>query len=402
MKKLMLLGGLRSLLPVIEAAHRYGIHVITVDYLPQNVAHAYSDEYYNVSILDKEAVLSLAQRLGIDGIMSFGVDPGVVTAAYVAEQLGLPFQCSYAAACVLQDKSKFRAFLSEHGFRVPQSKGYTDVESALIDFSTYEGDVMVKPVDAAGSKGVSRVSDISLLRVAVDTALSSSHVGQFIMEDYLEQEGASSDSDCFSVRGELVCCSFSNQYFDARAENPYVPSGVSWPSTMPAWAQDELHEELQRLMRLLEVDTGIYNVETRLCKNGKPYIMEVSARGGGPRLAEMLRYASGVDLIDAMVRAAVGMAVDGIAAPEYEGCWYEMILHADGAGVFERLDISEEWRKKYLVEEDVWVKEGEKVSPFTGANRAIGVLVLRFSGEEEMKTAMRESAENVCLRIVAQ
>ena len=30
MKKLMLLGGIRYLLPVIEAAHKMGVHVIAV------------------------------------------------------------------------------------------------------------------------------------------------------------------------------------------------------------------------------------------------------------------------------------------------------------------------------------------------------------------------------------
>ena len=85
-KKLMLLGGIRYLLPAIEAAHKHGYHVITVDYLPDNIAHRYSDEYHNVSIIDKEAVLQLAQKLQIDGILSFAVDPGVVTAAYVAEK----------------------------------------------------------------------------------------------------------------------------------------------------------------------------------------------------------------------------------------------------------------------------------------------------------------------------
>ena len=89
-KKLMLLGGLRYLLPVIEAAHDLGYYVITCDYLPNNIAHKYSDEYCNVSIIDKEAVLALAKNLQIDGIMSFAVDPGVVTAAYVQEQMGLP------------------------------------------------------------------------------------------------------------------------------------------------------------------------------------------------------------------------------------------------------------------------------------------------------------------------
>lgn len=89
-KKLMLLGGIRYLLPVIKAAHEQGYYVITADYLPDNIAHKYSDEYVNVSIIDKEAVLKVAQEKQIDGIMSFGVDPGVVSASYVQNKMGLP------------------------------------------------------------------------------------------------------------------------------------------------------------------------------------------------------------------------------------------------------------------------------------------------------------------------
>ena len=116
MKKLLLLGGLIYLKPVIDAAHKLGVHVITCDYLPDNIAHKYSDEYHNVSIVDKDAVLELAKRLKIDGIMSFAVDPGVVTAAYVAEQMGLPFAGTYSSVCILQNKDLFRRFLTENGF----------------------------------------------------------------------------------------------------------------------------------------------------------------------------------------------------------------------------------------------------------------------------------------------
>ena len=101
----MHLGGLRYLLPVIEEAHKLGVYVITADYLPNNIAHKFSDEYVNVSIIDKDAVLKAAQELKIDGILSHAVDPGVVSAAYVAEKMKLTFQCSYKAACILQDKS---------------------------------------------------------------------------------------------------------------------------------------------------------------------------------------------------------------------------------------------------------------------------------------------------------
>ena len=110
MKKLMLLGGSRYLMPVIEIAHKLGLYVITCDYLPENVAHKYSDEYLNISIIDKEAVLKAAKEHHIDGIMSFACDPGVATAAYVAEEMELPFQGSYKATEILQDKGLFRQF----------------------------------------------------------------------------------------------------------------------------------------------------------------------------------------------------------------------------------------------------------------------------------------------------
>ena len=48
MKKILLLGGLRYLIPVINAAHQQGYYVITADYLPDNYAHKFSDEYINI------------------------------------------------------------------------------------------------------------------------------------------------------------------------------------------------------------------------------------------------------------------------------------------------------------------------------------------------------------------
>ena len=384
-KKLMLLGGIRYLLPVIKAAHKHNIHVITVDYIPDNIAHKYSDEFHNLSILDKDAVLQLAQELKIDGIMSFGVDPGVVTAAFVAEKMNLPFQCSYEAACILQDKSRFRQFLREHNFNVPNAKGYICIEEALKDIDYYHWPVIVKPVDSAGSKGVSRVDKPEELPVAVRYALSEAHNGHFIIEDFLEKEGFSSDSDCFTVDGNFMFCSFSDQRFDEHAENPYTPAAYSWPSTMPKYAKEELTNELQRLMTLLHVKTGVYNVETRLCTNGKPYIMELSPRGGGNRLSEMLRYITHTDLIDNAVLNAVGEKIEEIQQPCYDGCLAEIILHSDKSGIFRKLIIDKEFEKQFVIEKDLWVENGDKVEGFTGANKAIGTLALHFSSHQELE-----------------
>ena len=398
-KKLMLLGGIRYLLPVIRAAQEQGYYVITADYLPDNIAHKYSDEYVNVSIIDKETVLKVAQEKQIDGIMSFGVDPGVVSAAYVQEKLGLPSFGPYESVCILQNKDRFRAFLLEHGFNVPKAKGYSEPNDALADQDVLDYPVIVKPTDSAGSKGVTRVNDKSQLKVAVEHAFDKSLSGHVIIEDFIEKQGCSSDTDSFSMDGMLKFVSFNSQHFDMNAANPYAPAAYSWPSTYSKEQEVYLTTEIQRLISLLGMKTCVYNIETRIGTDGKPFIMELTPRGGGNRLCEMLRYATNVDMITAITRYVVGDSVPEIEQRTYNGHWAEVILHAGKAGIFDHIEIAKDLPAE-VVEKDLWVTKGEYVNPFEGANDAIGTLVLRFDIEKEMVKAI----ENVSswLKVVVE
>ena len=384
----MLLGGLRYLKPVIDAAHKQGYYVITADYLPNNIAHKWSDEYCNVSIIDKEAVLREAQRLKIDGIMSFACDPGVVAASYVQNKMGLPSFGPFESVEILQNKDKFRAFLAKNGFNVPQAKGFDSVEAAMQEIYWYPWPVIVKPTDAAGSKGVTRVDKAEDLRPALEYAMEHSISGHIIVEEFIDKKGCSSDTDSMSVDGKLVFTSFCAQRFDAEATNPYTPAAYSWPSTFTKEEEAYLTSEIQRLITLLNLKTVVYNIEVRVAPNGKPYIMELTPRGGGNRLCEMLRYATGVDMITAITRAIVGDPIlEPIEQKPYNGHWAEIILHADESGIFDHLEISNDLPAE-IVEEDLWVENGDKVESFEGANNAIGTLVLRFQTAEELEDAI--------------
>jgi len=389
----MLLGGLRYLLPVIEAAHKQGYYVITADYLPDNIAHKYSDEYCNVSIIDKEAVLKEAQRLQIDGIMSFACDPGVVSASYVQNSMGLPSFGPFESVEILQNKDMFRAFLAKNGFNVPRAKGFDSVEAAMEEIYWYPWPVIVKPTDAAGSKGVTRVDKAEDLKPALEYAMEHSISGHIIVEEFIDKQGCSSDTDSMSVDGKLKFVSFCAQRFDVNATNPYTPAAYSWPSTFTKEQEAYLTSEIQRLITLLNLKTVVYNIEVRVAPNGKPYIMELTPRGGGNRLCEMLRYATGVDMITAITRAMVGDPIlEPIEQKTYNGHWAEIILHADKEGLFDHLEISKDLPAK-VVEEDLWVKKGDKVESFEGANNAIGTLVLKFQSAEELEKAITNQTE---------
>lgn len=387
MKKLLLLGGLRYLIPVIKEAKKLGYYIITCDYIPENMAHKFSDEYHNISITDREAVLSLAQKLQITGVMSFAVDPGVLTAAYVAEKMGLP-GCSLKSVEILQNKGLFREFLRKHNFTVPKAKAYRSFSEANNEIREFSLPIIVKPVDAAGSKGVTKVSDLENLEWAVNLSKKHSITDTFIIEEFIEAEGNPSDSDCFSINGELKIVTFSNQYFDKDSKNPFTPSAYSWPSGISTKNQKELTKELQRLINLLGLQTSLYNVEVREGKDGKAYIMEMAPRGGGNRLSEMVEYSTGLNLIRYAIKAAMGENFSIPKRETYKGNWAELILYSNREGNFYKLEI-DETVKDFLVEEDLWVKNGEKVYSFLAANYAIGTLVFNFNDKKQVENLIR-------------
>lgn len=144
--------------------------------------------------------------------------------------------------------------------------------------------------------------------------------------------------------------------------------------------------------------TAVYNIETREGTDGKAYIMEVSPRGGGNRLSECLRYATGVDMITNMVKYSVGLSLDEIKQESYNGCWAEIILHSDEPGVFDELWISDEISDN-VVERDLWIEKGTTVGGFEAANEAIGTLVLKFDSQEQIEEVLGNQTKYVKVKL---
>lgn len=388
MKKLMLLGGSSYLEAVIKTAHELGIYVITADYCPDNIAHKISDEYCNVSVVDKDEVLKIAMNKHIDGIMSFACDPGVTTAAYVAEKMNLPFQGSYESTCILQDKGKFRKFLADNNFNVPKAKKYFSIEDAMLDAETFDYPVIVKPVDSAGSKGVTKIDSKDQIEYAANLALKFSISKSFIIEKFITFDGFHSSTDVFTVEGKVKFCTYSDQLFDKHADNPYTPAYIIWPSTMKEENQKYLTSEIQRLMTLLKMKTGIYNIETCVGIDGKPYIMEVSPRGGGCKIAEIQNYAYNVNLIELEIKNAVGLHINEIHQSACDGCWCELVVHSERSGILENIFIRDDIKTNNLKVKNLTANKGDYVHSFTGANQSLGDIFIRFNTRKDLDQAL--------------
>ena len=170
-KKLLLLGGSAQQIVAIDTAKRLGYITVLCDYLPENPGQYHADKFYQISTTDKDAVLAVAKKEQIDGIIAYASDPAAPTAAYVAEKMGLPTN-PYQSVEILCNKDLFRKFLRENGMNAPQAGGYSTVEEALSDLQRFSLPVIVKPVDSSGSKGATVLHSWDSVKAALDFAFS--------------------------------------------------------------------------------------------------------------------------------------------------------------------------------------------------------------------------------------
>ena len=382
-KKVLMLGGSLYQTYAIKEAVRLGYYVISCDYMPNNPGHRYSHEYHNVSTTDKEAVLALAQKLNVDGIVAYASDPAAPTAAYVCEKLGLSTS-PYRSVEILSNKDLFRDFLQEHGFNCPKAMGFSKYEDALAHIDEFRMPVMVKPVDSSGSKGISKMLDKSQLQDFVEEALKYSCSKRFLIEEFIVKKGHQISGDAFSVEGKLVFHCLGNEFYDSNCDKDFAPLGECWPFQMDYKYIKDLVGQLQRLITLLNMKSTAYNVEAIVGTDDKVYILELGARSGGSLIPQVTEYATGVNMVTYVIKAAMGEDCSELKQVEPKGCWSNYMVHSNATGKFKNIEFDASFKQKHLVDWVTDIKEGDPVHKFRDAQDCIGELILKYDNMEEM------------------
>ena len=398
MKRVLMLGGSIYQTYAIKEAVKMGHYVITCDYLPDNPGHKYAHEYYNVSTTDKEAVLELAKKLEVDGIVAYASDPAAPTAAYVCEKLGLPTS-PYKSVEILSKKHLFRQYLTEHGFNVPKAKSYKTYEDAEKDMGTFHLPVMVKPVDSSGSKGINKMTDKSQLRTFVEDALSYSRDKIFLIEEFIVKNGPQISGDAFSVDGELVFHCLGNEFYSTKVDKDFAPLGECWPTIMPTEVIDMLVEDLQRLITSLDMKSNAYNVEAIYGEDGKVYILELGARSGGSLIPQVTALATGVDMVPYVIKAALGEDCSDLKMAPVNGFWSNYMAHANETGKYAGIEYEENFEKNHLVDYVTDTKIGDSVHKYRDAQDCVGELLLKYDSAEQMNDIIENMDKYVTIKV---
>ena len=374
-KKLLYVGGGHADIPMIKAARKLGYFVITTGNRPEDLGHAHGDAYYPTDYSDPEAVLGLARRLDIDAVCPCCNDFSALSSAYVAENLGLAGHDSFATAQIIHHKDLYREFAHANGIRAPQAIGLDGIKQDACAIDDLKYPLIVKPVDLTGGKGISTVRDASMLKGALTRAFAISKSGRVVVEEYIE--GSRHGMSAFVNDGKVVFHFTDNEYYHL---NPYLVSGASAPSTVPAEAISELVSQSNTVVKLLNLKNGIFHIQFIL-QGDVPTIVEICRRPPGDLYVDLVRHATGVNYPEWIVRGFCGLDCSGLTQREVVGYYLRHCIMASRTGVLETIRFDPSIRNN-VVDEMLWWQEGEEITDLLVAK--FGIVFLKFNSQQEL------------------
>lgn len=376
-KKMMILGASALQVPAIKKAKEMGYEVILVDYDPNAVGFELADVKLVVSTLDQEEVLRQAGIYKPDVIITSTSDGPVRTAAYVNEKLGKKPDLAYEDSLCATIKSHMRERLKECGVPIPKYFIVNDEMQFMEAVMSIKGDMIVKPADNAGSRGVvlikkdpvSGIMEPENVSEVYSYSRSNSRNGIVMVEEFMEGEEVSVEA--MTVNGETTIVTITDKM---TTPPPYfVELGHVEPSRHPEWLQEKIKEITKQAVAAIRLQNGPSHTEIKLTKDG-PKIVELAARLGGDFItSRLVPLSTGVDMVGNSVLLATGGEVD-LTGKWSKGAAIRFIPGEEGT--ITNIHIPKELEEDENVEEIVlYKKAGDVVDGTKSSNDRLGHVI---------------------------
>lgn len=358
MKKVLIIGAGFLQDFVIKKAKTMGYEVYAVDADPNAIGFKHADHYGVVNIVDEKACLEYARVNNVDGVLTAATDYGVLTAAYVAREMGLP-GLKYEVAQLIKNKYQVRKCLyenhvddTEQAYEVHEDTNIEELAQKIV----YP--VMVKPCDGSGSRGASRVDKADDLEEACKYAMDGSITHRAEIETFII--GKEYGAETLVVNGEAHVLGIMQKWMTSPPY--YAELGHSIPTDLKPEVEEKARNCVEKAIKALGVNFGSVNMDMLITEDGKVYIIDIGARMGGNMIGPcIIPYGTGVDYMAAMIQNAVGDSVD--LSVKDKTAVATRLLAFEG-GVVKMLPDMKEVEKKYDVEIYHHLEEGMKVNEY--------------------------------------
>jgi biotin carboxylase len=298
---------------ILQARER-GLRVVAVDRNPDAPGLRLADAAEVVDFADVDAVVEVAERHGIDGALTVSADRAVPVVAAVTERLGLP-SIGSEVAHRLTHKVAMRRALAEAGVPQPRFAAVRDFASGKAALEHVGLPAVLKPADSGGQRGVFRLETQDDLERNLHLALVESPTQEAIVEGFVE--GTEMNGIVIACGGEAQMLTLSD-----RLRPPGIGFGVGWIHVYPASVYGDqlaLSERLsEQAVRALGLEDAIAFPQLIASSDGSVAVVEVAARIPGGQMADLVRHAVGVDLVEVALLQALGEPVsDDVALARF-------------------------------------------------------------------------------------
>ena len=383
----MFLGAAYFQLPPLIYAKKSGYYTITCDNVKSNPGHKISHKSYDVSTIDINKIMKIAQKERIDGILTFGSDLSMITCAAVSNKLKLAGN-SLKTIKNLVYKSRFRKILNDEGIQKVNYKTFYHYQKPLLKEFLNEIKIphVIKPTDSNGSKGVSIVYPNQDYNHNVYNAFIKSHVKEVILEPYIESKNPQICGDGIMKNGELAYIYFGDGYF--YPELKYLaPWGETFPTIHDKEIQKKARKKILKTLRALSFNTGVFNFDILVTLNGDIFINEIGPRSGGNFIPTLIKKQTGVNMIKGCVEESLGnnynINLETKEPKRYYGSY--MIHSKKEKGLFSSYKISKSILNK-VYDHTIYRKQNDLVEPFLSGDKAIGNIIFQTDTIDEMRS----------------
>jgi biotin carboxylase len=313
-KTVLFLGAGRHQRAAILQAKEMGLRVAAIDGNPNALALGDADIGEVVNFVDIPQAVAFAEKLRPDGVLTITSDRAVVAVAAVAEALGLA-GIGVDVARGLTNKIEMRRRLEAGGLPQPRYGSARTLEEAREAVAHVGFPNVIKPADSGGQRGVFRLESVDDLEAKFEETLALSHRGEVIVEEFVD--GTEMNAMAIVRDGAVTQLTLSDRH-----RPPGAGFAVGWihayPAALDAEGTAEAEALVERTVHALGLRTGIAFPQLIAGTDGSIKVIEAAARIPGGQLADLVKHAVGVDLVEVALRFALGEPVtDEIAAAKH-------------------------------------------------------------------------------------
>jgi len=314
-KTVLFVGAGRHQRRAIAHAKELGLRVVAVDGNPDAPGLKEADITRVVDFADIQAVLKATARIKLDGVLTVSADRAVPVVAAIAEARGLP-GIGTETAHLMTHKIAMRRRLAEAGVPQPRFAAIRGLSERRRAADEVGFPAVLKPADSGGQRGLFRVESLDDIDAHLHETLNASPTREAILEQYVE--GIEMNGIVIARGGEAIPLTLSD-----RLRPPGVGFGVGWIHVYPATTFGEQLAEAERIaahaVHALGLANGIAFPQLIATPHGRVRVVECAARIPGGQMADLVRHAVGVDLVEVQIRVALGEELpDELVEPRFK------------------------------------------------------------------------------------